>query len=191
MKYLILMILVAGYILLTMSIQEGMIEETNIKIALLRSTEDWDSVQSEIQTFLEDTSSDRYILMYPSGGNINDSIEYLEGIGEEEETDTKMLLYVWTPLDEDVSAALVEMLGIDSVPTPFTKGLFTFEADSEAVTETDYNVIISSERGSKGKKGVKKAAKKGGKKAIEKTKKGAKDAWKKTSKGAGKLFKKK
>jgi hypothetical protein len=179
------MILVAGYILLTMSIQEGMIEETNIKIALLRSTEDWDSVQSEIQTFLEDTSSDRYILMYPSGGNINDSIEYLEGIGEEEETDTKMLLYVWTPLDEDVSAALVEMLGIDSVPTPFTKGLFTFEADSEAVTETDYNVSIatgsnSGKKNKKDKKGVVNKAKNIGSKA--------KDIGSKAKDGAKKFF---
>jgi hypothetical protein len=175
MKYIILMILMAVYVLMTMSIQEGMVNETNIQVITLRSTEEWDEVKTKLQTFLGDTSAARYVLMYPSGGNINDCIDYLEGIGENPETDTKMLLYIWAPLDDAVGSELVDILGIDSVPTPFTKGLFTFEAESEAVTETNYNVSIISTvpSGKKVKQGMGKTIEKGGKKAMEKTDEGA------------------
>lgn len=158
----------ALYLLLTMTIQEGMLDRTNISIKMLQSPDDWEGIKSDIQQFLQETSSTRYLLMYPSAAPIADPIGYLDELGEDE-TDTKMLLYIWAPLNEDITTELVDILGIDSVPSSFTKGLFTFEADSETVTETDYNVSItstsavSSSKSKKGKKskGVVGKAKKG------------------------------
>ncbi len=172
------MIIMAVYVLMTMSIQEGMLDETNITIKTLRAAEDWDGIKSDIEQFLQETSINRYILMYPSGGPMSDPLDYLEEVGEDE-TDTKMLLYIWAPLNADIKTELVDLLGIDSVPSSFTKGLFTYEADSEAVTEVDYNVSIATgsnsgkkdKKDKKDKKGVVNKAKNIGSKAKDGAKK--------------------
>lgn len=172
MKYIILILLLALYLLLTMTIQEGMLDTTNISIKMLQSPDDWESIKSDIQQFLQETSSTRYLLIYPSASPIADPIGYLDELGEDE-TATKMLLYIWAPLNEDIQTELVDILGIDSVPSSLTKGLFTYDADSEAVTEVDYNVSItasaasvSKSKNKKGKKGVVNKAKGAAKKVF-------------------------
>lgn len=145
-KYIALLVLVVVYVWI-IGIQEGMVESSTTKVTMLYTMSDWTDSKESITTFLSDIENTRFLLFLPFNPSRDTTkiITSTDKLGVK--SDPKMIIIYSPPLLDAVKSELFELIGIDSIPSKFGKGLFTFEAGSEIPTETDYpltNFLASS-----------------------------------------------
>lgn len=206
MKYIVLFILVLCYVGVVLTLREGMENSATTTVKIMNKLSDWLDAKETIQPFLTDVNRTRYFIVLPfeSSQNTDKVIDLVNELGME--TDLKMILFYVPPLLDVVKTELYDLIDVDSPPTMFTRGMFTFQSGSEIPTEADYNMsslLINAmndleceeceeceedeedeEDDGDGNDGVMKATRKAMKEAKKAAKEAAKKAAKKTKEAA-------
>ena len=200
-RYMIIFILIMCLFFIT-TVQEGM-DPTNITSIQLTSLDEWDNVRATLQSTVDATGFNRYILIVSSKeGTMAEAVRYITNIGEYDSELDKKLVIMYDPLlDPTVEADILAIFGLEE--DVFTKGYFEYGIDSIIPDGIDFNVMIkmantSSANQSKGKgKGKGKGKSKGMGKKIKDAKisqdtvkisnkvaEGSKDTWNKVAEGS-------
>jgi hypothetical protein len=189
-KYIALLAIIVCYLFVVLSFQEGMVESSTTTVKLLYTLSDWTDSKESISSFLADLDATRFLMILPfdPSRDTSEVIDIVNGLGTE--TDPKMVLIYVPALLDVVKTELFELTGLDSPPSIFAKGLFTFESGSEIPTEADYTLTLldAADADDEDEAVAGKKKKKG---AIGKAAKGAKKVVGKASKIGKKVFKKK
>jgi hypothetical protein len=140
MKYIVLFILVLCYVGVVLTLREGMENSATTTVKVMNKLSDWLDAKETIQPFLTDVNRTRYFIVLPfeSSQNTDKVIDLVNELGME--TDLKMIFFYVPPLLDVVKTELYDLIEVDSPPTMFTRGMFTFQSGSEIPTEADYNM---------------------------------------------------
>jgi hypothetical protein len=140
MKYIVLFILVLCYVGVVLTLREGMENSATTTVKVMNKLSDWLDAKETIQPFLTDVNRTRYFIVLPfeSSQNTDKVIDLVNELGME--TDLKMIFFYVPPLLDVVKTELFDLIEVDSPPTMFIRGMFTFQSGSEIPTEADYNM---------------------------------------------------
>jgi len=135
MKYVLLCSLILLYVFITWNVQEGF---RNARTYYVYETQDWDDIKEEVAELIDDTTKDRYVVLYldiPIESSIK---KYLQETSDPKDEGVKIMIAISSAVsrNDTLTKDIVSSLHPESEDETQGIKVYTFKKDSTSSTTT-------------------------------------------------------